>query len=118
MRIPIATVEVVEGPLYHVVGEDEQLTCFTHGLIATDTTGREWVHYFRFTGHVADDDGINRPAMALARPMAEELALEVRRRGTINPEYWTICEEGMSLEKRWEAFGHEYQREREEAGIR
>lgn len=119
MRIKIATVEVVEGPLYHVVGEDEMLTCFETSISATDTTGREWSHYLRLAGHVVDEEcGCNRPFMAIARTIASKLADEVRKRGEINPEYWTMCSEGMSLEARWEAYGYEYQLEREEAGIR
>lgn len=118
MRIHIATCEVVEGSLYQVMGEDEMLTCFPTCLIATDTTGREWVHHYRFDGHCEDDDGINRPNMRVARQEAEVLASEVRKVGTINPEYWNLSEKGMGLEERWAAFGYEYQLEREEAGIR
>lgn len=118
MLIKLASCEVVEGALYNAMGEDEMLTCFDHRLVATDTTGREWVHHHRFAGTCEDDEGITRPNMRVARQEAEALALEVRRKGVINPEYWTICDKGMSLEERWQAFGYEYQLEHEEAGIR
>lgn len=105
--------EVAEGNLYQVVGVDEMLVCFPTFLVATDTNGNKWQHFYVFAGHIEGDEG-NVPFMEIAKEMAQKLADTVNQRGVVNPRYWTKMEEGETLEERWSPFGSEWQREQEE----
>lgn len=85
-KLFVSTVDVCEGYLYELMGEDSKLVCF-------DTTVRAYCdgdiyeHKHLFKGSFTDKEGIPRANMS-AVPNANYLANRVTERGFINTEHW------------------------------
>jgi hypothetical protein len=118
VKITAANIEVLEGELYRVLGEDEELFVFDVEIGAV-INGRRFVlrDYVqkgaRFAEYDADADCggfyyVNHDAKAAAIRFAERIV----RRGVIDLDRWDEVEESAPLEARLAAYAAEEANER------
>lgn len=118
VKITSANIQVVEGELYRVSGEDEQLFVFDVEIVA-NVNGRRFVlrDYVQKGAEFVEFDGesdfggfyvVNRNAKATAIRFAERIV----RRGVIDLAHWDEVEEPAPLEARFAAYAAEEANER------
>lgn len=88
MKLFVSKVDVCQGALYELMGEDSVIVCFDT-VVRAYCDGDVYEHKHVFEGSFRDRDGINRPNMA-AVPYAERLANRVHSKGEINTAHW-LC---------------------------
>lgn len=87
-KLFVSTVNVCEGALYELMGEDSLIVCFDT-VVRAHCDGDVYEHKHIFNGSFVDREGINRPNMAAVNN-AHTLADRVSRKGEINTEHW-LC---------------------------
>jgi hypothetical protein len=105
-KLLVSSVNVIEGDLYQIMGEDEMLVVYDT-FIQAICDGDIYYHKHVFKGHGQDDDGFEHPNRnAVAH--AENLANLVRDRGSIDTSYWNcvgniseIEDTMVRLEREW-----------------
>lgn len=85
-KLFISTVEVIEGHLYEVWGEDSKLVVYDQ-FVRVICDGEVWDHIHIFYGTVADREGFHHPNFN-AKAEAERLAARVHDRGWIDTKHW------------------------------
>jgi len=83
----IKEVNVVEGNLYEVWGEDSKLVVFDVLVEAILLNGDIYYHNHCFKGHVRDEEGFEHPNY-YAVVDAKNLADRVKKAGKINLDHW------------------------------
>jgi hypothetical protein len=107
----VQRVEVEEGGLYEVMGEDSLLTCFCCGVIAVTDKGEFRHSTFVERGHgYSEREGVNY-ANPNARSNAQRFADKVSARGQIDLTYWEPVRR-VSLEARLDRWALEEMAER------
>ena len=82
----ISSVEVIEGALYEVWGEDSKLIVYD-SFVRVICDGDVYDHINIFYGTVTDREGFHHPNFN-AKADAERLANRVHDRGSIDTQYW------------------------------
>jgi hypothetical protein len=105
-KLFISGVEVIQGDLYEVWGEDSKLVVFDT-IVQAIVDGDIYHHNHVFKGVVQDPEGFEHPNMNAVNS-AKTLANRVSDAGMINTEHW-ICVGNLSeiedplvrLEREW-----------------
>ncbi len=95
-ELTISRVGAIEGDLYLVWGEDEELFLFDT-VVEAIVDGDIYHHKHIFKGLVVDDEGINRPNMG-AKDAADKLVGAVVDHGVINLDHWVLVGNLSELE--------------------
>lgn len=97
MKLLISNIDVIEGHLYELMGEDEKIFVFD-SFVRVIIDGEVYDHNHIFKGCFVDDDGFNRPNMN-AKADAEKLVANIMEAGMIDTRYWTCVGNLYELEK-------------------
>lgn len=98
----IIDVQVWQGGLYQVMGEDEMLYVFDAGVVVVTADNRRWIHKtFLVKGAGRDEDGCTRPNRGW-REEVETFRARVDKRGTVDLAYWEeLIEESWQERERY-----------------
>ena len=103
-KVKFDRVELEEGPLYPVMGEDEMQFFFYYSLAAF-IGGKKYIHSsWAVSG---EKYGYN------VRNVAEAYLSKVQSAGAIDLQHWVLAQEEPSLQERFDQYAREEQAERE-----